>query len=176
MEAWPRAKLYAQMLGFLHMSESFRSPHRNPSDSHLPPRLNDGCFAENEEPPMDIYTVEFLLQTFSLLRQHRKKLLESKEGYTYIPLFIEERTSPKVLPFIAPADLASTWIPKVGKLAKRIKTTALDETDVDYIDFDLLLTFYLEEYRNFRRSHYKQLQKIFLTITQQQSIKQDFSV
>lgn len=68
MEMWPRAKTYAQMVGFLQMDDSYNPARRSlASDARFPARLNDGAIEETEIPLTDVYLQEFYLFCFNLL-------------------------------------------------------------------------------------------------------------
>ena len=121
-ESWQRAKTYGQLIGFLQADESFASIRKSvTSDRKLPQRLNDGKLNETDEPYVDIYVAEYFLHCYSLLTKEKKGFVESKEGYTYTTLQIEEAVSIKVLNFI-PASETPKWNAKLRRTYKKLKT------------------------------------------------------
>ena len=42
------------------------------------------------------------------------------------------------------------WKRKVRVHVKKIKVNPLDETETDFVDVDMIMRYYLEEYRNLR--------------------------
>ena len=53
------------------------------------------------------------------------------------------------------------WQKKVKSKIKKIKVNKLDDIETDFVDVDLMLSFYLEEYRYLRR---KNMGKVLNTI------------
>lgn len=72
------------------------------SDKRMPQRLNDGRLDELDQPYVDIYIQEFFLHCFSLLTKERQKFVESKEGYTYLTMQMEETVTMRILSFVPP--------------------------------------------------------------------------
>lgn len=55
--------------------------------------MNDGKNDELEDLFFDIYTQEFYLHSYSLLRNYRNLFQDSHEGYTYVPIQSEEKVT-----------------------------------------------------------------------------------
>ena len=104
VDYWQRAKQYAALVGFLQADESYMR-RSGTSDTRPPQRLNDGKYDELELPQNDIYAQEFFLHCYSLISKERRNFQESSEGYTYMQLKTEERTSNKLLSFLQPGEL-----------------------------------------------------------------------
>ena len=62
--------------------------------------MNDGKQNELDEPYNDIYTQEYYLFLFSLLRKQQSVFQESKEGFTYVPMPTEEKITKQALIFL----------------------------------------------------------------------------
>lgn len=92
MERWDRARLFAQLSGFLHSEESHTGANLRASGvsseglrAGLPMRVNDGRIEELELRQFDIYTLEYFLYAFSLIKKAcGGKLIESTEGHTWM--------------------------------------------------------------------------------------------
>ena len=101
-EIWPRAKLYAQIVGFYQVDDSyFNKRHSGTTENRFPPRLNEGRIDETEYTPFnDIFTQEFFLHCYSITSKERAMYVESKEGHTYLRHQLEDKCSQKLLTFI----------------------------------------------------------------------------
>ena len=95
-ESWERAKMYAQLTGFMQHNEVFLHVE-DKTGTGL--RLNDGEIDEVDVPIIDMYLQEFYLHGYAYLKKEQRSFVESKEGYTYIRLQNEERITQKLLTF-----------------------------------------------------------------------------
>jgi len=84
IDIWQRAKMFAQLLGFLHQDEKYSMKVRETGAIVPNYKLNDGLLDEAEIPYVDIYLQEFFLNSYAQLTKERKNFLESKEGNTYV--------------------------------------------------------------------------------------------
>jgi rRNA maturation protein Rpf1 len=66
---------------------------------------------------------------YNQIRNQKKSFQESKEGYTYVPLFVEEKATPKILTFMPLPEIVNQWNPKVKTFLKKIKTQDTDDFD-----------------------------------------------
>lgn len=81
---------------------------------------------------------------------------ESKEGFTYLPQKIEDTVTPKCLMFLPETELHN-WSTKVRRSCKKIKMSELDDFDTDFIDVDVLLGMYVDEFKTFKRELTKKI-------------------
>jgi hypothetical protein len=138
-ESWPRARTYAQMLQFLQVDESFAQE----DGQVLPTRMNDGKLDELEDYYYDVYKQEYFLHCYSLVAEQRKTWLESKEGYTYVPIKVEDKIARCVLAFLPSTDM-SVWSVNIRRYVVKIKYREEDEFDTDFLEVDSLLGMYTE--------------------------------
>ena len=165
---WLRAKLYAEMAGFLQTREALtmfqefnrHMGHTGEGYQRLNERLldaaggvNDHDFDDVEIPSTDIFTQEFFFQAYSLLSQDRRSFHESSEGFTYMKHARERVATSKVLTYLygEPPRNKAAWETRVRTNIKKIKVNKLDPSETDFIEFDLILSYYMEEYRKLRR-------------------------
>jgi hypothetical protein len=125
--------------------------------------MNDGIIDELEEPYFDIYQQEFYMHCYSLLSRERNLYQESKEGFTYIPVKLEDKVTRLCLLFMPETEFPN-WSTKIRRASKKIKMSELDEFDTDYIDIDTLLGMYIDEYKQHKRETAKRIQKQFMKI------------
>ena len=52
--------------------------------------------------------------------------------------------------FITPSDMAQ-WFVKVRRNMSKIKIDSLDDEDMDYIEYDILMQLFLEEFKTKKR-------------------------
>jgi hypothetical protein len=141
-ETWERAKIYAQITGFKQTNDTYlHVPDRTGTGA----RLNDGEMDECDVPYIDMYLQEFILHGYSLIKKEAKNFTESSEGFTYLRQQTEDRISSKLLTFV-PAEDMNKWGNKIRRNVKKIKATPLDDYDTDYVDIDVLLRLYIEEF------------------------------
>lgn len=95
-ETWDRAKMYAQLSGFMQFNDTFLHVE-DKTGTGL--RVNDGELDETDVPMIDMYLQEFYLHGYAYLKKEQRSFVESKEGFTYIRLQNEERISSKLLTF-----------------------------------------------------------------------------
>lgn len=81
----------------------------------------------------------------------RSRFIESKEGYTYIPKTIEERTSFKVLSYISSQEM-TRWNRSMESCLVKMKTDPTDDWESDYVDFDRLVQKYIDHFVSTRNS------------------------
>ena len=93
--------------------------------------------------------------------------MEGKDGGTYMKLQSEEGCTQVLLTWFGDQD-ARKWFHKVRRNVKKIKTNALDDFETDYIDVDVLLNLYLEEFKAKKKSNQKTLSKEFMKKYQEQ--------
>lgn len=165
---WLRAKLYAEMCGFLQTREALtmfqefnrHMGHAGEGYQRLNERLldaakgvNDHDFDDVEIPSTDIFTQEFFFQAYSQLSSDRRSFHESSEGFTYMKHARERQATSKVLSYLygEPPRNKTAWETRVRNHIKKIKVNKLDPSETDFIEFDLILSYYMEEYRKLRR-------------------------
>ena len=83
-----------------------------------------------------------------------------------MPQATENSVSKQLLIFRTQQEIVEDWNPKVKKIVKTIKTSELDDFDLEFIDLDQLFSLYLNEFRTARQSTFKRLQKTFIETTQ----------
>ena len=52
--------------------------------------------------------------------------------------------------FIDSVEMAK-WAVRIRKLSRKLKTDDLNDFDTDFVDIDILLTMYVDEFRQFKR-------------------------
>ena len=95
--------------------------------------------------------------------KEKDNFLESKEGHTYVKVSYEEQSTPLLITWFNEQD-SKKWFHKVRRNIKKIKTTALDDFETDYIDIDVLLGLYMEEFKNKKKSNQKNIAKTFMKL------------
>lgn len=121
--------------------------------------LNDNNYDDFEIPANDIYCQEFFFFGYSHLSKERKNFFESHEGFTYIKCNSEYKQTQKVMQYLyneLPRDVEK-WAKRIKSRVKKIKVNKLDDNETDFIDVDLVLSYYMEEYREVRK---KVIQKL----------------
>lgn len=124
------------MCGFLKTDEITKS-FRKSSDQNL-------TFGDSES-SFDIYEQEFFLHTYSLILKEKKQFVDSKEGYTYVNQFTEQIVSARLLNFVPAAD-AEKWQVITNIKMKKILNDPMDEFSTAYIDLDLLISLYMQQF------------------------------
>lgn len=90
------------------------------------------------------------MYAYSLLLQDKEHFIESKDGITFIRVSHEENITQILINWFNDQD-ARKWFHKVRRNVKKIKTNPLDDFETDYIDIDVLLNMYCEEYKTKRK-------------------------
>lgn len=172
---WMRAKLYAEMLGFLHTKESMSmfweynkvlatgEGYSRQVESLLDAAagVNDGTFEDVQIPAHDIFTQDFFFYAYSVVAKDSRSFMDSPQGYTYVKQLTEQRQTLKVMGFLygdLPRD-SEKWTKKIKSQITKVRENKLDENETDFIDVDLVLSYYLEEYRNLRRLNMQRIAK-----------------
>jgi len=70
--------------------------------------------------------------------KHKGKFLESKEGFTYLPLDKEELVSGQLLTFVNPQEQMRIR-KKINAAVKSLKVDPLDKVNSEFIEVDKLL-------------------------------------
>jgi len=76
VDIWLRAKLMAQLLGFLRPSK----------DDIKSLKFGSSNSPDAQPIAIDIYLQEFFLYAYSVIMQDKDQLLETKEGHTYVKM------------------------------------------------------------------------------------------
>lgn len=167
---WRRALLFAQMAGFLHAASSIfelqdlNKHHAGAGEgpTKLNERLldaatglNDHDFDDVDIPTNDIYTQEFMMMAYSQLSRDRKTFSESDEGFTYVNLKVERRATERVFAQLFSDEKEKArekpeWDNKIKAARRKMETKNLDQIGADWVEFDLVLDFYLGLYRRQR--------------------------
>ena len=145
--------MYCQFVGFYN--ETYRGTPRQ-LETTLQAKID-----EVDIPYNDIYTQDYFLFAYSKLSEYRKGFLDSKEGYTYLQQGTEERISSNVLTFLNVQRDMPKFRMKITRIVKAMKENNLDDHDTGYVDVDLLLQMYLEEFRTTKRENLGRLSKYF---------------
>lgn len=101
---------------------------------------------DSETSDHDIFAQEFFLHAYSLLSLDREQFLESKEGMTYFRAKHHEKIATKIIPLIkgGTADLQK-WHVSIRRIIKRIKR---GETEIEYLDLDLVVAMMLQAFKD----------------------------
>ena len=102
------------------------------------------------EQSFDLYDQEFFFHSYSMFMREKKQLIESKEGFTYVTTLAEQNVSARLLNFV-PARDAAKWHVIMNSCLKKIKLDQMDEFQTEFIDVDLLLNLYMQQYTLTRR-------------------------
>ncbi|CDW81151.1 UNKNOWN [Stylonychia lemnae] len=161
VDIWPRAKSFAQLMNIVKPSKS-----QNQSASRKT-QQQSYALIELSMPNIDIYFQEFFLYAYSMLQQDKDHFIESKDGITYVRVTHEEIITTTLMNWFNDQD-SRKWFHKVRRNVKKIKTNPLDDFETDYIDTDVLLNMYCEEYKTKRKQNQKNLSKEFMRRYQEQ--------
>lgn len=164
---WLRARTFAEMVGFMtkkgHLQDKGQAPESvwKPDETLLEAAdgVDDQAFDDVEIPQTDIYAQEFFLYAYSFISRDRKGYNESTEGYTYIRQHYEWRQTMKVHNLLygdLPKDVEG-WQKRIKANIQRMKVNELDEAETDFIDLDLVLQFYMEDYYKLRRANQRKI-------------------
>jgi len=141
---WPRAKTFAQLSGFL----KFGDQHAMETDTN--------------NASSDIYLQDFYLTCFNLCRREKGALIEGTEGNTYFMAEKEYNVTSMVLPWLCTEGEKKDWN---NVLKKNIKKNIEGNENKELIDLDILLSLYLDQYLQKKKSQQakilKQFNKIF---------------
>lgn len=143
---WLRAKLYAQLCGFVSESPSLKTPELNvkagkPSESMIWD-VNDENYDDLHITTYDIYSQEFFMYIYTKLLADRGNFFESTEGMTYIQHRFETRIHPKVIPLLYPDQIKEKerilkrWRVKVEAITTSLKLHEHDQVQQSYINVD----------------------------------------
>jgi len=146
-EMWPRAKTFAVLTNLIK------------------PIIQDINVAKGAPQlailNLDIYLQEYFLHAYSVLAREKTSFFDSKDGYTYMKLVHEEPATQVLVTWFGEQENRK-WYHKIRKVQKRYKATQEDEFETEFIDVDVLLDLYLEEYQAKRKQNLKDLQKEFM--------------
>ena len=117
--------------------------------------------AELSIPQQDIYLQEFFLHAYSILLQDKDHFIESKDGQTFMKLNYEESATTVLMNWFGDQD-SRKWFHKVRRNVKKIKSSTMDDFESDYIDLDILLNMYVEEFKQRKKTIQKNLSKEFM--------------
>lgn len=92
------------------------------------------------------------------MTSERAHFLESPEGFTYIPYMFQDTICKRVMTPWSP-KLLSKWNNRVKLYVKRTKLLETDDADTEYIDIDVLMGEYVEEFRKAKENFEKDLYK-----------------
>jgi hypothetical protein len=53
-----------------------------------------------------------------------------------------------LLVWISETDILAKWNPKIRRILKKHKKDDMDDFDTEFVDFDQLLSMYIEEFRS----------------------------
>lgn len=110
-------------------------------------------------PNVDIYIQEFFLHTYNIVTAERASFLESNEGYTYVPFcYVDSMTQRLLHSFINQKQL-SKWSTRIKNFIKRVKLQETDDNDTEYVDVDILMSEFMEEYKTAKVMFCKELTK-----------------
>eukprot|EP00347_Sterkiella_histriomuscorum_P013232 403365504 len=161
LDIWPRAKCFAQLLNIVRPAKvQTQASQKKSQQQNL-------ILQELSMPNIDIYYQEFFLYAYSVMQQDKEHFLESKDGVTYMKTSHEEHASQVLLSWFNEQETRK-WFHKVRRNVKKIKTSQLDDFETDYIDIDVLLNMYCEEYKSKRKANQKNLSKEFMRKYQEQ--------
>lgn len=182
-QRWPRAKMFAQMLGFLR-EEKFNKKKEDtpkseggggfskklearvaqsniglPANKEVTDKLRDhldeidGELGELDIPLNDIYLQEFFFYAYCVLSKDRKGFFESKEGRSYVKLPYEDRQSAKILDYLYQDGSRDKgrWTQMTRKNTRLIRQNPLDESETEFIEVDVLMAQYMEDYKRLRK-------------------------
>ena len=85
------------------------------------------------------------MHAYSMILKEKKTFIESKEGYTYLSSLVEQTVSARLLNFV-PAKDAMKWQVIINIQMKRIRMDQMDEFQTEFIDFDLLMSLYMQQF------------------------------
>ena len=142
---WPRARLFAQMLGFLKEgSKNFFAGSGQKNMSEVPNQYNvpaqflrhqeelDGHLEDTEIPYNDVYLQEFYFYAFSFLSKDRKGMKPARKGQMMIKLNTEQRTTTKIMNWIYferehLKSVNDDWNKRIREITTKEKLNPLDE-------------------------------------------------
>ena len=90
------------------------------------------------------------MHAYSMILKEKKTFIESKEGYTYLSSLVEQTVSARLLNFV-PAKDAMKWQVIINIQMKRIRMDQMDEFQTEFIDFDLLMSLYVQQFTLVRK-------------------------
>jgi hypothetical protein len=99
------------------------------------------------------------MYAYSAITKDRKNFFESTEGKTYVKQNAAERHSKRVHDLIygdLPQDI-DYWQKRIKSNSTKIKVNDMDDADTEFIELDVVLEFYLEDYRKLRRGYQKKI-------------------
>jgi hypothetical protein len=85
------------------------------------------------------------------LSKDRKQFINTEEGRTFLKISYEQRQSQKARGFLFSERLRGNmdviWDTKIKDNVKRKRFNQNEETETEFIEFDIVLSFYIEEYK-----------------------------
>ena len=93
--------------------------------------------------------------------RHREHFSEAKDGITYLWLSFEEPISSVLLTWFGEPE-NKKWFHKIRRNLKRFKAKPEDDFESEFIDIDILLDLFIEEYVAKKKQNLKDLQKEFM--------------
>lgn len=119
---------------------------------------------------------EFFFQTYCVVTSQREHFLESPEGFTYIPYKFQDSISKRLLtPFVSDRQYTK-WTSRIKQLIRRTKLQETDDADSEYIDVDILISQFLEEFKIAKQSFGKELYKQFMRMLETKQGRQDLTL
>ena len=101
------------------------------------------------------------MHAYSIMMQEKDNFLDSKDGVTYVKAAFEETSTQILMTWFNEQD-SRKWFHKVRRNVKRMKTSPLDDFETDYIDVDVMMYMYLEEFKQKKKANQKTLSKEFM--------------
>jgi hypothetical protein len=92
---------------------------------------------------------------------NKETFQDSKDGFTYMRLAFEENLTAALMTWFGEQENRK-WFHKIRKVMKRYKAQAADDFETEFVDVDVLLDLYLEEYQHRKKHNLKELQKEFM--------------
>lgn len=143
---WRRANTYAELVGFLHSAQSYKSyfdmntqgvykgvhvyNRINSSILKAKSGVNDFNIDEVEIPFCDIYLQDFFFYCYSFFSKESKTFVESDEGFCYVKTRIESMHSKTILNILH-GDMGmrvpESWQSQVKEITQRRKANKNDE-------------------------------------------------
>jgi hypothetical protein len=87
--------------------------------------------------------------------------MESKDGITYLKVVLEEPVTSVLMSWFGEQENRK-WFHKIRRNLKRLKAKPEDDFESEFIDLDILLDLYIEEYVAKKKANLKELQKEFM--------------
>lgn len=134
---WPRARMYAQLVGFLQENTGDQMDHDKFKEKHKD--AIEGIVDDLEKPMVDLYLQEFFLYAYCMITKEKRSFeTNAEDTQSFLKYHVEQRCSGQVFRYLyADRDRSvKDWILKVKEIVTKKRIDPKDDNETEFVDID----------------------------------------